>query len=369
MAESRLALVDQAKAVGIVLVVAGHIHALPAPLLHAIFLFHMPLFFFLSGALVREDKLAQPTSRHAVELARRLLLPYCFYFGLSLAFWLATRGLGTRGQKFGALDWYAPLAGFLSGGLYDSIVNPALWFLPCLALTAAVFHALRRHARAGSVLMLAAASALVLLPLVVQAPPASWPLVAVPGGRVSDSALPWRADVLPASLLFYAAGHLLRPWLPRAAALAALTRLALGVAAAAALIGLGLANGVVDLNLSLFGQSSALFIGVAALGIAATLALGSLLPDGAVVRWLAANSLVIFATHTLLLVVVSGVGKLLLRLSADTLASWPWGLAQLVATFILLVPLVHVLRAAAPVASGAAARDRWPLRAEGHAHL
>ena len=51
----RINWIDQAKGIGILLVVIGHMN-IPQDLSKIIFSFHMPLFFFISGYLYNEKK-------------------------------------------------------------------------------------------------------------------------------------------------------------------------------------------------------------------------------------------------------------------------------------------------------------------------
>ncbi len=63
-----------------------------------IFSFHMPLFFFISGML---HGASRGTPAEVIRRkARTLLVPYLFFFGLSLAYLLATRHLGERARQF-----------------------------------------------------------------------------------------------------------------------------------------------------------------------------------------------------------------------------------------------------------------------------
>ena len=57
----RITWIDWAKAAGIVLVVYSHIPG--AALRNAVFLFHMPLWFILSGYLYKERKLKEEACR------------------------------------------------------------------------------------------------------------------------------------------------------------------------------------------------------------------------------------------------------------------------------------------------------------------
>lgn len=75
-AEKRIRFIDIARGLGIILVVLGHNHLIyhpPSHIYYIIFLFHMPLFFFLSGIVHKnqDDYLLQLKKR-----SKGLLLPY-----------------------------------------------------------------------------------------------------------------------------------------------------------------------------------------------------------------------------------------------------------------------------------------------------
>ncbi len=362
MSESggRIALVDQAKALGIVLVVVGHVVVFPRWLLEPIFLFHMPLFFFVSGALHGDTRLGMRTATYARDLIRRLLVPYGFFFAIAYVFWLATRNLGSRSAKFREVDWHEPLLAFASGGALDLVVNPVLWFLPCLALTAATFQFLRRRFGALPLVVSSGLLLLVVVPQIAQSPGPNWPFG---DGPVVDRShrLAWGGDLLPASLFFYAAGHALRDglqrdpqaWLPTA------WRLVIGVLLTSLLVVGRPLFGAVDMNQLFFGRSVVWFMLAGAIGIGGTLMFASLLPGRArVVQWLARNTLIIFALHPLMFIAISGLGKMGLRLSPQTLASPAWGLLQLALTFALLAPATAALHALVPSVVGARSRRR-----------
>lgn len=357
----RIVLIDQAKALGIVAVVIGHVVGFPRIVLESIFLFHMPLFFFVSGALHGEDKLQMPTATYLRDLLRRLLIPYAFFFALAWMFWLATRGLGARSAKFAAVGWHEPLIAFVSGGALDLIVNPVLWFLPCLALTAAVFQFLRRRLPAGALAVVAALAAITLVPLLARTPADGWPFVDAIGDP-RDGRWPWGADLLPATLCFYAAGHAARHGLKREPVpMPGWGRLAIGLIAIAVLAGGRSVFGIVDMNQLYFGRSVAMFLAAGILGITATLMLGSLLPRrSAIMRWLARNTLIVFALHPLAFIAISGIGKYVFRLPPTAMQGSGWGLVQLVLTFVLLVPAAVVLHAVAPSVVGARSSRRSP---------
>lgn len=78
---------DYVKAIGIILVVAGHCN-LPESIRNYIYLFHMPLFFFVSGYLF--PKSINSTKEFLKKKAQRLLYPY-FVCGLLIIIWNTIR--------------------------------------------------------------------------------------------------------------------------------------------------------------------------------------------------------------------------------------------------------------------------------------
>ncbi len=117
----RIPTIDVAKGVGILLVVLGH-NAVFREHMHsayeAIYLFHMPLFFFLSGVTFR---VAEPATAFRKRF-RSLLVPYFAMALLAVAFDALT------GDPAAALD---EIGGVLYGTGSTLRFTP-LWFLPCL---------------------------------------------------------------------------------------------------------------------------------------------------------------------------------------------------------------------------------------------
>lgn len=108
-------IVDIAKGIGIFLVVLGHV-PLPTGLCTAIFLFHMPLFFFLSGLFFHPN---EPTLYGIYKKVRTILIPYFFFaFGGNASNLL-------RSILFHK-DYDANFLHLFSGS------NSPLWFLLCL---------------------------------------------------------------------------------------------------------------------------------------------------------------------------------------------------------------------------------------------
>jgi polysaccharide biosynthesis protein PslL len=126
--------IDPCKGVGIYLVVLGHCNIQPA-LQHFIYLFHMPLFFFVSGYLhTTRDDLGAYFKRKAIHL----LVPYVAFLLL-----LYPLELGRVFFHHGAGPFFnsALLAGLWGGARLQGLYG-VFWFLPCLFMTQQIMNLL-----------------------------------------------------------------------------------------------------------------------------------------------------------------------------------------------------------------------------------
>lgn len=131
----RLKWVDAAKGVGIILVVAGHVWT-RGPVRDAIYAFHMPLFFLLSGYLVRPA----PMRRLIEAQARTLLVPFAVFSLLLVAADFAIEG--ARGVRPIFAGWGEAAYTILLRT--DLLRGPfgILWFVPCLFLARLLWNTL-----------------------------------------------------------------------------------------------------------------------------------------------------------------------------------------------------------------------------------
>ncbi|HMN78808.1 MAG TPA: acyltransferase family protein [Burkholderiaceae bacterium] len=327
--------IDNAKAIGIVLVVLGHARGMPDVFYELVYSFHMPLFFALSGYLVSPANLALAPLAHLRRSLRTIGLPYLVFFAISYGYWLATRGYGARAGKFAGLTAADPLPGFVSGIGVDMIVNPVLWFFPCLFVVTLLYYLARRRFGAGAVL---AASALLAI---------GWIEWLVP---VLPMRLPYGLDIGLAMLVFYAAGAWARsvgypPQPDGSGRTAAWATLIVSAAATAALTAV---NGKVDVNTLGFGVHGWTFVISGLAGTLMTMTIGRLIVAGRVTRWLAANSLIIFPLHTLMFNAFSGAGKLLMHSGEALDMTVPGSLLFAAAALLLSVPAAAILRRLVP---------------------
>lgn len=214
LAPGRLPWLDVAKGAAMVLVVVGHNELLAAasPLLNqAIFAFHVPLFFMLSGMTLPGCTLRA--------LALRCLALLWVYVPLAL---LPLPKLLLSGQAPSAWDLLAGMA--YGTGL--TILAVPLWFLPCLALAlplaaAGLWLAGRARApqRRGAAWL--AAAALLLAGAWLTGRQAGTLQHDLAWGSTRSSGWPWSADLALLGAGFAIAGALLRPWIDRLPALTA----------------------------------------------------------------------------------------------------------------------------------------------------
>ena len=201
---------DAVKGLGIVAVVWGHVIVDPA-LRGWVYLWHMPLFFFLAGYVFKP---ATDLRRSVRERSLRLLVPYAL-FGILLS----TQDLLKTADVDTGRAWAMFFATHLAGGksVYGWLV--AVWFVTCLYLTQLALDVALKHLSTRAMNALMAASL-----LLAYANAALFPRVF----------LPWAAHIclIAAPICYF--GHLYRQheaalprWLPLLAALAGAVGLAL----------------------------------------------------------------------------------------------------------------------------------------------
>ncbi len=327
---------DVCKALGIILVVWGHAPGLSTTITTLIYSFHMPLFFFVSGYLLKAEKLTLPLNRQFRGMARALLVPYLFFFILSLAYWLATRNVGSKAGKFEGITLIDAFEGLFSGLSSDLFVNPTLWFFPCMFVAQAIYRMLWQvvpHAAWIAAITLLAASAVLSL---------TYPW---------DFRLPWGLDIVWIALVFFSLGQYLRT-MRAAPRTTKFTQSSWQISALFALIGIwfgcSLWQGRVDLADANFGPHIPVYFLNAFLGIAITWLISRHIPPGKVLRWIAQNTLLIFPLHPLFINFGSGVVKLL------GVAHYGWEASVLFSAFGIActVPAVWFIRRYLPTMVG-----------------
>ncbi|GAC1317195.1 MAG: acyltransferase family protein [Collimonas sp.] len=318
--------IDNAKAIGMVLVVLGHSRGLPDYLVTLIFSFHVPLFFFISGFLIKPGKLDVAISRNAKKVLQTLAIPYFLFFLLGFLYWLATRNIGAKALLSAGQAWYLPIAGLFTGLESDLFVDPPLWFFPCLIMTAITYHASRKFLTSTAATCIFGGLAFVVTLF--------W--------KDSPVRLPLSLDSMWIALSFYAVGQYVREK-------NFFNRMTQGylflvfIVAAALLVYAAGCNGKVDFANMHFGRLPALYMLTALLGIIATFAVSALFPVSRISAWISKNTLTIFPVHFIFLSLIRGVMVSLHTIPDDYAYGTEWSVVSSTISILLCVPLVIFL--------------------------
>lgn len=118
--------VDIAKSIGIFLVVLGHTEINP-DLKTFIYSFHMPLFFIISGFLLKTES---SFKEFFIKRFKRLMIPYFVFSFLTYLFWVFVTGRHGIGLV-SEIGYLKPIIGTLVGLSHNDFLvhNISLWFL------------------------------------------------------------------------------------------------------------------------------------------------------------------------------------------------------------------------------------------------
>ena len=319
--------IDNAKAIGIALIVVGHSRGLPDYLSHLIFSFHVPLFFFISGFLIKSTKLEATIISNVKKGWRNIGIPYLLFFMVAFVYWLATRNVGAKALVYSETAWYAPTAGFFSGLESDLYVDPPLWFFPCFLLTVIAYH--------GSRKLLTTVTSTCLFVVLAFAISMLWKYV--------PYRLPLGLDSMWIALAFYAIGQFVRE-----KEYFSHTKLAyfifIFIVAFGLLALVVLKTGSVDLANMYFGVSPSLYLPTALLGIIATFSISRLLPSSMVSKWLSENTLTIFPLHFIFFSLIRGAATSLHLIPKNYNYGIGWSVGSSILAILFCIPAVFILR-------------------------
>lgn len=134
---SRIDYLDIAKGIGILLVIVGHIPYVSEPIRQYIVSFHMPLFFIISGMLIRYTRSYQGNIKSFIgRKVRNLLLPYVFFSVAYIAIEFCRILIKDTGE------WNNLAEKFYQTVCLQGI--SVLWFFPTLFMAETVFVLVRK---------------------------------------------------------------------------------------------------------------------------------------------------------------------------------------------------------------------------------
>lgn len=195
--------IDLAKGIGIILVVVGH-SSLPLWLRNSIYIFHMPLFFMLSGLLYKSSSCT--LREYVVKKAKSLLYPY-FVLGVLIVFYNTlfdflkhSFDIFKLGKRVIALAY----GGYIWENNYDYI--GVLWFLVALFVVEVVFEIVFRKFKMRKVVITSIAVICVAGFVLSYLINASRALTANGAGL----RLPFCVDIALIGYVFFAVGYLVQ---------------------------------------------------------------------------------------------------------------------------------------------------------------
>ncbi len=146
--KSRIAWLDIAKALGMFFIYVGHFVSAAGRLYPFVVIFHVPMFFFLSGC---SEWLSKPVSfkNYLIKSVKSLFIPLFLFSFASMAinyvYCLLT------GNPF---DGLSALHHIFCGNIRVHFYAASLWFLSCLFVIKLMFYFLRRYLKLRPVLLI-----------------------------------------------------------------------------------------------------------------------------------------------------------------------------------------------------------------------
>lgn len=239
---NRLLWVDNAKVIGIYLVILGH-GQLTSTHTNFIYSFHMPLFFMLSGYLFNESK--YPTYRYFLKKkCLQLLVPYFILNFITFSLWLIfSRDQANKG--LGNLETYRPVLGILYGnGIDDYLIHAvSLWFIICLFTLEQLYYAFFIN-KSTSVKFIIIVAFIVMgyLDYIFKLP-----------------RLMWGLNISLTAIVFYAFGNLLKNQINQFLNLSVLTHILILISFCVITYQISLYNGRIDINMRNYGRNYLLY--------------------------------------------------------------------------------------------------------------
>lgn len=128
---NRTIYIDNAKGMGLLFIMFGHTANLPNLFYNYAFSFHVPLFFFISGALLSNKLSNGKLSLKIRILVMKLVVPFLFFFSVSYLLWVFRRviGVNINNEDVAILS---PLTNLILGNSSLTIVNSTLWYFICV---------------------------------------------------------------------------------------------------------------------------------------------------------------------------------------------------------------------------------------------
>lgn len=329
--QQRITWIDYTKSIGIYIVVLGHL-PISDQISTYIYSFHMPLFFFLSGYLLKSTQTSFGDFIH--KKTKTLILPYIIFSILTYAFWLLV------GRHFGSdanidIPLYKPAIGIIYASASNNymIHNIPLWFIPCLFVVELLFYVLRK-------LPFSIYISLILCAAIGYTYP-----------QVTSLRLPWGIDIAFTAVVFYGLGFICK------------TNNVFTLTKKVKIIGISIfillifivgnsVQGRVDLN-SLEFRNIFLFYATALSGIYLCYIISKQFSHNKIITKISNHTLTILALHGLSISILKACMIYILDMPIEILnQSIIWNIIIALATIIILLPCMFFFERYTPIIIG-----------------
>ena len=323
----RTAWIDNARAIGILLVVFGHTQGFgpfPKDLTYS---FHMPLFFFLSGFLLKSKYLEEPFRKFVFKQFKSLVIPYASFWLVSYLLWLPTKALRSHAGQYATLSTLDPVVGLFYGVYTKLYINQVLWFFTCLFSTALLFYffAKIKDKKLIGVGLIACGIVGPLMPAIIQ------------------FRLPWNIELSLVAMVFYALGH----YLSRSQSFLEMPGSKhfpfFIVVLLALLVLVTKLNGWVNMNRMAFGNLALFYLGAFS-GIGCVILLARIIPKNFISEWLSINTIIVFPLHVIIFNIFTGINVILLGLASSMKDTLAFSILYIVGAILACIPAAYIIR-------------------------
>lgn len=194
--KSRILYIDLARGITMLTILWGHV-MLTGVVNQIVYAFHIPVFFFLSGMVFKQEKYPDFTS-FVKRRMKTLLVPYAFYSLVTWIWWLGD----CVSKGYSLAGCYRPLLQTViaQGSAGYMLHNPALWFVTCLFVVEVIYYFICKLPNTGNVIV-----SVILAILGYH--------MMKPNAYFDFKTLPWNIEVAFAAMIFYAMGNLFSQWI------------------------------------------------------------------------------------------------------------------------------------------------------------
>jgi len=328
--KQRIQWLDNLRGIAIFFVVLGHTVGLPENAFKLIFSFHMPIFFWISGVLVKDKIRGETLFEFVRKRWRTRLTPYASFTVLSYLVWFFLfRHFGTQATL--EIDPVRPLIGmFYGNGINNWLVyNTVLWYFLCLFVTEILFFfIIKMPSRTYIMFALIAFSIMGYLDTYYNPPD---------GFR-----LPWNFDIALSTVVFYGVGFLSKGYV-LGDSKSGPSRWAIMFAALILYGVFSILNNKVSLVAGVYGNYLYFYIAALA-GILFWTHLSCLIPPLKLLLKIGENTLTIFSLHLLVFPVLTAVQVYIFKIPVSLKhESVLLSLAYAVISILILLPVSDLL--------------------------